>query len=141
MVDNVIHIQDNRTDEEKQEAAEPQSREMEALEQMKVIIDKNGDVKKTALNWLFTRAPETTALYLILIVIVVGSYRAATVWIPAHLQSIHTGYKEISTENRAAHEKIAEQHSKDVDKLSNSFEKMLDRYDNWQKDAVRTGRQ
>lgn len=93
------------------------------------MVDPQEDesLKRTFAHWLFGQESNTVALYLILIAMGYGGYQAVTVWVPAHLSQIQAGYKEIAKENREVHKDIADRTHDDIEKLSASFEKAIDR--------------
>jgi len=89
--------------------------------------DDDPSIKRTFANWLFGHDSNTVALYLILIAMGYGGWWSITVGIPSHLTMIQQGYKEIALKNQEIHKEIADRTHEDINKLSASFEKAIDR--------------
>lgn len=82
-------------------------------------------LKEKALEWLFQQGASTVLLVGILGSLLYGLHYAMTTAIPKHLEQIQTGY-----------DRIAEQHSKEVQATNASHEKMIQRLtESWEREV------
>lgn len=105
---------------------------------------------RQALAWALGQDSTVVVLLLMFAAIGYGVYMSATVWIPAHLAAIHSGYASESQKNREENEKravqfattcrdIAEKHDANVSSVMQAFDKNLDRFERNYQEGFKAG--